>query len=245
MTVTLEGDDSERDEAEGDESEMASEDSDTDSPPQQPQEQRIKQPIILIFDSLQGASRNRVVATLRDYLTCEYLMKEKQAGRVPASNVVFTKDNMQGHCVKCPQQNNFTDCGLFLLQYVEHFFKDPIQNYKPPIKQLVNWFENIVVTRKREDIANLIKDLIEKSENGKNVMLPEIMLPTLNGELVETEEGEERDENFEEDDENDPNFEVSFFFQLTSHLLILKHRNTHTHKRKPKPTTFLMTHSTT
>lgn len=211
MSVTLEGEDSERDEAEGDDSEMASEDSDTENVPQ-PQEQRVKQPMILIFDSLAGASRNRVVATLRDYLTCEFLMKEKQAGRVPITTTVFTKDNMTGHCVKCPQQNNFTDCGLFLLQYVEHFFKDPILNYKVPIKQLVNWFENIVVTRKREEIANLIKDLIEKTENGKSVILPDIMLPTLNGELLEPEESESRDENFEEDDENDPNFEVSFLF---------------------------------
>lgn len=212
MSVTLEGEDSERDEAEGDDSEMASEDSDTENPPQ-PQEQRVKQPMILIFDSLAGASRNRVVATLRDYLTCEYLMKEKQAGRVPASTTVFTKDNMQGYCVKCPQQNNFTDCGLFLLQYVEHFFKDPILNYKVPIKQLVNWFENIVVTRKREEIANLIKDLVRKTESGKSIVFPDIILPTLNGELVEMEESESREENFEEDDDdNDPNFEVSSLY---------------------------------
>ncbi|KAL5292476.1 SENP6 family protein [Megaselia abdita] len=209
MTVTLEGEDSERDEAEGDDSEMASEDSDSENTPL-PQEQRLKQPMILIFDSLAGASRNRVVATLRDYLSCEYIMKEKQAGRAPATTSVFTKDNMQGYCVKCPQQNNFTDCGLFLLQYVEHFFKDPILNYKVPIKQLVNWFENIVVTRKREEISNLIKDLVRKTENGKSIAFPDIILPTMNGELLEIEESESRDENFEEeDDDNDPNFEVN------------------------------------
>lgn len=32
-------------------------------------------PCILIFDSLAGTSRSRVVATLRDYLTCEYHVK--------------------------------------------------------------------------------------------------------------------------------------------------------------------------
>lgn len=36
---------------------------------------------------------------------------------------VFNKDNIKGSCPKIPQQNNFTDCGLYLLQYVEHFFK--------------------------------------------------------------------------------------------------------------------------
>lgn len=63
-----------------------------------------------------GASRSRVVATLRDYLTCEHKAKlgiEK----------VYNKDVVKGACPKVPQQTNFTDCGLYLLQYVEQFFK--------------------------------------------------------------------------------------------------------------------------
>lgn len=73
-------------------------------------------PCILIFDSLAGASRSRVVATLRDYLSCEYKAKM-------GSEKVFTKDVIKGACPKVPQQTNFTDCGLYLLQYVEQFFK--------------------------------------------------------------------------------------------------------------------------
>lgn len=73
-------------------------------------------PCILVFDSLAGASRTRVVATLRDYLTCEYRAKMK------GSDHSFTRYNIQGHQVKVPQQTNFTDCGLYLLQYVESFF---------------------------------------------------------------------------------------------------------------------------
>lgn len=57
------------------------------------------------------------MATLRDYLTCEYRAKMPDK---PAKQ--FNKLNMPGHCVKVPQQNNYTDCGLYLLQYVEHFF---------------------------------------------------------------------------------------------------------------------------
>lgn len=75
-------------------------------------------PCILIFDSLAGTSRTRVVATLRDYLTCEYRSKLNDG-----NSRVFNKDNMPNYTVKVPQQNNFTDCGLFLLQYVEQFFK--------------------------------------------------------------------------------------------------------------------------
>ena len=35
----------------------------------------------------------------------------------------FTKENMRGCIPKCPQQTNFSDCGVFVLQYVESFFK--------------------------------------------------------------------------------------------------------------------------
>lgn len=73
-------------------------------------------PCILIFDSLAGAGRSRVVATLRDYLTCEHRTKLN-------STKTFTKDNIKGACPKVPQQMNFTDCGLYVLQYVESFFK--------------------------------------------------------------------------------------------------------------------------
>ncbi|CAD7003398.1 unnamed protein product [Ceratitis capitata] len=227
-------DDSERDEAEGDESDLASEDSDFDSGASTSaasasasgqvascannassnnnnqntttKSQAIKQPLILIFDSLAGASRSRVVATLRDYLTCEY--RAKMPDVTPH---VFNKDNMPGHCVKVPQQNNFTDCGLYLLQYVEHFFKDPIRDYRLPIKQLSNWFDTITVTRKREDISQLLQQLMN-DRNGPNhqVILPEIPLPTQNGQLVEPAEGfniefeeeETGDDVAEEDEDN-------------------------------------------
>lgn len=203
-------DDSERDEAEGDESDLASDESDNDSSNAASasntaanavlqdtpttssstttnnsstplQQQPIKQPLVLIFDSLAGASRNRVVATLRDYLTCEYKVKMPEAAAH-----IFNKDNMPGNCVKVPQQNNFTDCGLFLLQYVEQFFKDPIRDYRVPIKQLTNWFDNLTVTRKREDISNLLQKLMDERNGPQNkVLLPEIPFPTVNGQLVE------------------------------------------------------------
>ena len=71
---------------------------------------------MLIFDSLAGASRSRVVATIRDYLRVEYSVKK--GGQRP-----FSKDTIKGCCVKVPQQNNFSDCGVYVLQYVESFFQ--------------------------------------------------------------------------------------------------------------------------
>ncbi|GJQ67547.1 hypothetical protein Trydic_g8358 [Trypoxylus dichotomus] len=183
------GEASDKDEAEGDDSELESEDDIEDV---QLNNVPIKQPCILIFDSLAGASRSRVVATLRDYLACEYKIKMNR-------EKLFNKDTIKCACPKVPQQTNFTDCGLYLLQYVESFFNDPIKNYRLPIHQLKNWFEEITVTKKREDISKLIKELMSKYNKDPGI-LPEIILPTLNGKLLPRVD-EDEEEFDEEDDE--------------------------------------------
>ncbi|XP_017010995.2 sentrin-specific protease 6 [Drosophila takahashii] len=151
----------------------------------------IKQPVILIFDSLAVTSRHRAIAILRDYLTCEYRAKNPDG-----QAHVFNKDNMPGHRVEVPQQENLTDCGLYLLQYVEHFFTQPIRDYRLPIAELSNWFDLLTVTKKREDIANLIQRLMDEGnpQQQQRKVLPVIEFPTLNGQLVEEQEQEEDEE---------------------------------------------------
>ena len=73
-------------------------------------------PCVLVFDSLRIGSRSKVVATLREYLECEY--REKIG-----NDRVFSKETFPGCSPKVPQQPNFSDCGIFVLQYVESFFK--------------------------------------------------------------------------------------------------------------------------
>lgn len=79
-------------------------------------------PCILVFDSLAGASRARIIATLRDYLRVEYKAKHNEERD-------FSKLVVKGACPRVPQQNNYTDCGLFVLQYVESFFEVCISFY--------------------------------------------------------------------------------------------------------------------
>ncbi|XP_050444558.1 uncharacterized protein LOC126848050 isoform X3 [Cataglyphis hispanica] len=188
ITIDQQDDGSERDEAEGDDEEMEMDSDEEDETEQseenkiQPhikveqQKETIKIPCILIFDSLAGASRARVVATLRDYLSCEYFAKlgiEK----------TFTKDTIKGACPKVPQQSNFTDCGLYVLQYVESFFKDPIKDYTLPIKTLKSWFEEIIVTRKREELSKLLIKLMNNTKGDKTISLPTVNFPTQDGKL--------------------------------------------------------------
>lgn len=120
-----------------------------------------------------------MVATLRDYLTCEY--KAKYPNGPPR---IYNKSNILAHQIKVPQQTNFTDCGLFLLQYVEQFFKDPIKDFRLPIKTLLNWFPVDVVTRKREDIAKLIDELIRRT-TPEGIELPALEFPTKDGQILD------------------------------------------------------------
>ncbi|XP_012137297.1 uncharacterized protein LOC100878812 [Megachile rotundata] len=211
ITIDQPDDGSERDEAEGDDEEMEMDSEDDEesestenksAPPKAeqhvPQEKdTVKVPCILIFDSLAGASRSRVVATLRDYLSCEYVAKM-------GSEKVFSKDTIKGASLKVPQQSNFTDCGLYVLQYVESFFKNPIKDYTLPIKTLKNWFEEIVVTRKREELSKLLIKLMNSTKGDKNINIPAVNFPTQDGKLKAKPEVDMKSIKTEVDDKKKP-----------------------------------------
>ncbi|XP_075857332.1 sentrin-specific protease 7 isoform X3 [Microcebus murinus] len=75
-----------------------------------------KRPCILILDSLKAASIQNTVQNLREYLEVEWEVKRK-------THREFSKTNMVDLCPKVPKQDNSSDCGVYLLQYVESFFK--------------------------------------------------------------------------------------------------------------------------
>lgn len=135
----------------------------------------------MVFDSLRGTYRSRVTATLREYLTCEYAARRPDGAE---EEKVFDPHLMPGHNARVPQQNNFTDCGLFVLQYVEEMSRSPIADFKLPMKVLKTWFGVQKVTRKREDIALLIRRMLQQEHPDRVALLPEIDFPTVNGVLV-------------------------------------------------------------
>ncbi|XP_069788203.1 sentrin-specific protease 6 isoform X2 [Narcine bancroftii] len=134
------------------------EDSSSESVPwgQQPS----KQPCILIMDSLRGPSRANVVKILREYLEVEWEMRK-------ASKRSFTKDMIKGSNPRVPQQDNFSDCGVYVLQYVESFFENPIPSFELPMN-LIDWFPQQQVKKKREEIRNVILKLCETQSRGEN-----------------------------------------------------------------------------
>ncbi|XP_073080451.1 sentrin-specific protease 6 isoform X2 [Manis javanica] len=118
-----------------------------------------KQPCILLMDSLRGPSRSNVVKILREYLEVEWDVKK-------GSKRSFSKDAMKGSNPKVPQQDNFSDCGVYVLQYVESFFENPILNFELPMN-LANWFPPSRMRTKREEIRNIILKLQEDQGREK------------------------------------------------------------------------------
>jgi hypothetical protein len=58
---------------------------------------------------------------------------------------------------------------------VDIYLQNPIKDYYLPMKNLVNWFSEDVVNRKREEIQKLLLRLLEKS----NVNIESLNLPKL------------------------------------------------------------------
>ncbi|KAE8625282.1 hypothetical protein XENTR_v10006215 [Xenopus tropicalis] len=120
-----------------------------------------KRPCLLIFDSLKSGSVQTTVQVLREYLKVEWEVKRKTMRE-------FSRSNMRDFYPKVPKQNNSTDCGLFLLQYVESFVQQPIENFDSPI-HLEDWFPLTVVKSKREEIRDLILKLhLQQDGNSGN-----------------------------------------------------------------------------
>lgn len=58
------------------------------------------------------------------YVYCRYLQVEWDTKKAKTEGPrTFDKDTIKGGNPKCPQQTNYSDCGIYLLQYVESFYE--------------------------------------------------------------------------------------------------------------------------
>lgn len=78
-------------------------------------------PAIVFFDSLRSHSKRRVAATLREFLQMEYDHR-KNVSKGSPTRKLFNVHTMPAIEAAVPQQANFVDCGLYVLQYIEDFF---------------------------------------------------------------------------------------------------------------------------
>ncbi|RLV97598.1 hypothetical protein DV515_00011602 [Chloebia gouldiae] len=119
-----------------------------------------KRPCILILDSLKACSVQKTVQVLREYLEAEWEAKRK-------THREFSKSTMIDLCPRVPKQDNCSDCGVYLLQYVESFFQNPIVNFEQPLN-LENWFPRQLIRNKREEIRDLILQLHFQQQSGSS-----------------------------------------------------------------------------
>nr|XP_043874992.1 LOW QUALITY PROTEIN: sentrin-specific protease 7 [Solea senegalensis] len=118
-----------------------------------------KRPCILIMDSLKISLHERVFKLLREYLQSEWEVRQ-------CSTREFGHDQMKSSHCQVPLQDNSSDCGLYLLQYVESFLKDPVVHFDLPL-QLQRWFPRQQVRRKRDEIRDLVLYLYRQQNLDK------------------------------------------------------------------------------
>ncbi|XP_014006262.1 sentrin-specific protease 7 isoform X4 [Salmo salar] len=118
----------------------------------------IKKPCILIMDSLKISYHESIYKLLRDYLHVEWEVRR-------GTRRDFTVDSMKASHCTVPLQDNSSDCGLYLLQYVESFLQNPVVHFDLPLR-LERWFPRQQVWRKREEIRSLVMELHGHHGNG-------------------------------------------------------------------------------
>ncbi|XP_037552591.1 sentrin-specific protease 7b [Nematolebias whitei] len=118
-----------------------------------------KRPCILVMDSLKLSYHENVCRLIKDYLQVEWEVRR-------TTPRLFTSDNMRSCNCRVPQQDNSSDCGVYLLQYVESFLQNPVVHFDLPLR-LESWFPRQQVRQKREEIRSLILRL-HRSQTNKN-----------------------------------------------------------------------------
>ena len=76
------------------------------------------QPVIVVLDSLGGSARSGAVRALKDWVAAE---GEKKRGM----EALITEKGYYPKNTQIPMQDNWSDCGVYLLGYVEKFFQNP------------------------------------------------------------------------------------------------------------------------
>jgi sentrin-specific protease 7 len=107
-------------------------------------------PRIITLDSL-GASHSPVCSHLKQYLIAEF--KDKKG-----KDIEYSHPTIGMRATNIPEQNNFCDCGVYLLKYVAEFLGDPdkfIQSIL--LREHREW--DFDASKMRNDIRQLIFDL--------------------------------------------------------------------------------------
>lgn len=130
-------------------------------------DESLKVPCILHMDSIRG-SHTGLKDLVQSYLLEEWKERRKETSEDFTSNFL----NLRFLSLELPQQENCSDCGLFLLHYVELFIAEAPANFNPfMISNFENflkpdWFMPAEASLKRVHIQKLIYKLLESRSLG-------------------------------------------------------------------------------
>jgi sentrin-specific protease 7 len=129
-------------------------------------------PCVLLFDSLGGSRRPRlvVVRTLQQYLYSEL----SHRGISPPEHF-----KLPGLSARVPSQLNFCDCGVFLLHYVELFLRDLDGTLTKLLQHpttMETWFDLVDITTKRRLIRSIILGLVATEGQSSSSSTTTILL---------------------------------------------------------------------
>lgn len=118
-------------------------------------------PMIIILDSL-GLAHSKTVRHLK-----EYVVEEGKSKRSMSSSI----DDIKGMNAKgIPQQQNFCDCGLFLLGYIEKFLQDPTNFVTKILSQEFNEFADwpeMNPQKMRDSMRDLLMETYKQQEENR------------------------------------------------------------------------------
>jgi len=142
------------------------------SPVRSEERAMLGEPFIIVLDSM-GGTKDSAVRNIRQYLACEWT-KKKCGGDSDTEEYSFSGAEMRTVRPMKPEQENYSDCGIFLLHYVEKVFNSVAQFFWPSLPDLSDWFTIDEVGRKRGEISDLIKCLATEQNPGKTIQYPKI-----------------------------------------------------------------------
>lgn len=108
----------------------------------------LQRPVLLVMDSLKLSHHENVTRLIRDYLWAEWQVQR-------GSKRLFSSVTLKSFNCRVPQQDNSSDCGLYLLQYAQVFLQNPVVDFEFPVR-LETWFPRQQIRDKRNEIRNLV-----------------------------------------------------------------------------------------
>ena len=121
------------------------------------------QPVVIVLDSLLVGARSATVAALKAYLREEGQEKRQIEARVN-QNAYYAKGT------QIPAQDNYSDCGVYLLGYAQKFFEDP-DGFKNRLlsgeMQVNEDWPNMLPSKMRENMRDILQKLYKEQDDAR------------------------------------------------------------------------------